>query len=330
MSSQIRRRAPGLVLLVLIAGLAVGLGQQLPLVTPLILAIVFGAILANTVGVPRWAGPGIAVGSILLEIGIVLLGAQLPLDPLIRAGPVLLGLVVTIVVIGIAFVTVLSRKTTLNDRLGSLLAAGSSICGVSAIAAVAPVCDADDSQIAHAAATIVLFDAITLVTFPALGHFFDIGPRIFGIWVGLAMFSTGPVVAAGFAFSPVAGQWATVTKLARNAFIGVVAVWYSLQYAGSASEGYRKSARTLVADFPWFLLGFAALVVVANAGLLAQPTLDGLASVSDVLFVLAFAGLGAEMDLQKMRRAGTVPVAVVGANLVVVGAVAFGLLWLVS
>lgn len=330
MIHNLRRRGPGVALLALIAGVAVVIGKGLPFVTPLILAIVFGSVLANTVGIPGWAGPGVAAGSLLLEVGIVLLGAQLPLDPLLGAGPVLVALVLAVVIVGVALVTLLARETALNDRLGSLLAAGSSICGVSAIAAVAPICHADDSQVAHAAATIILFDAITLVTFPALGHFLDLGPEFFGIWIGLAMFSTGPVVAAGFAFSPVAGQWATVTKLARNAFIGVVAVWYSLQYAGSATGGYRNSARMLVADFPWFLIGFAALVVVANTGLLAQPTLDGLASVSDMLFVLAFVGLGAEMDIGKMRRAGTVPVAIVGANLVVVGAIAFVLLWLVS
>ncbi len=326
----VRRRVPGVALLVLIAALAVVLGRHLPFLTPLILAIVVGALLANTVGVPTWAGPGVATSSILLEVGIVLLGAQLPLGPLLDAGPVVLVLVATVVITGVLIVTALVRETELNDRLGSLLAAGSSICGVSAIAAVAPLCDADDAQIAHAAATIILFDAITLVTFPALGHFLDLGPQFFGIWVGLAMFSTGPVAAAGFAFSPVAGQWATVTKLARNAFIGVVAVWYSLRYASKASQGYRDSASTLLADFPWFLVGFGALVVVANSGVLSQPTLDGFASASDGLFLLAFAGLGAEMHLREMRRAGSVPVAVVGANLIAVAAIAYGLLWLVS
>ncbi|MFB6192569.1 MAG: YeiH family protein [Haloarculaceae archaeon] len=315
---------PGLLVLVAIAGTAGAVGSVVPLASPLVVAIGIGAIVANTAGVPGWAERGVSKGSLLLETAIVLLGAGVSLDAMIRAGPLLVALVVAVVAFGVLVVTLLSRAAGLNDRLGSLLAAGSSVCGVSAIAAAAPACDAEDAQIAHAAATILLFDAVTLVAFPAVGRALDLDPRLFGVWIGLSMFSTGPVAAAGFAHSAVAGEWATMTKLARNALIGVVAVWYSIRYTGRAAGATAPAARRVWIDFPKFLLGFLALAVLANAGALPQSAIDSIAGASDVLFLLAFAGLGLEIRVAEMRDTGLRPLAIVGAYLLIASAATFG------
>jgi uncharacterized integral membrane protein (TIGR00698 family) len=319
------RLLPGVGVLVGIAGAAVLLAAVLPLVTALVVAIAIGAAVTNTIGFPAWAEPGLGTHPILLEAGIVLLGAQLSLGPLFATGPLVLGLVVTVVVAGLAIVTAVARVVDLDEGLTPLLAAGSSICGVSAIAAVAPVCDAEDRQIAHAAATIVLFDVATLLAFPVVGSVLELDARFFGVWVGLAMFSTGPVAAAGFAHSATAGQWATVTKLARNTFIGVVALWYSIR-ALDESDGRRASLRTLWAEFPLFLIGFLVVIGVTNAGLLPAPAVEALATGSDVLFLLAFAGLGADIRLRGMAGSRSLPVAVVGANLLAVAGLSYVLL----
>ncbi|MFB6080146.1 MAG: YeiH family protein [Haloferacaceae archaeon] len=321
---------PGLLLLGAVAGLSRLIGGFVPLVSPLVIAIGLGALVGNTVGRPEWARAGLGTHKLLLETAIVLLGVSFSLDAIVRAGPTLAGLVVGLVAFGLVLVEALSRLVGLDGRLGSLLAAGSSICGVSAIAAASPACNAEDGEVAHAAATILLFDAVTIVAFPALGRALNLDPRPFGIWAGLAMFSTGPVAAAGFAYSAVAGRWATITKLTRNALIGVVAGLFSLRYAvGRNGNGRGWSPRQIWADFPKFLVGFLALAALSSAGAIPPAAKAPLATVSDGLFLVAFAGLGFDIRYERMRDAGLRPVAVVGITLLVVGTLAFGLVtWL--
>jgi hypothetical protein len=202
----------------------------------------------------------------------------------------------------------------------SLLAAGASICGVSAVVAIGRVLDARGTAITFAAATVLLFDAATPVAFPLAGEWLGLSSRQFGVWAGVSMFSTGPVAAAGFAHSPEAGQWATVTKLARNSLLGGVAVAYSLAYtARSATD---PGVRRLWAEFPKFLLGFLAVAAVANSGLLSPAALESIGRVSDALFILAFVGLGLSIRLREMREVGGAAVGAVLVHLLVVSALA--------
>lgn len=294
------------------------------MLSPLVVTIVLGAAFANVVGLPEWAAPGVAVHALLLEVGIVLLGAGLSVEALITAGPVLALLVVGVVAFGIVSVEALARVSGLDRRTGSLLAAGSSICGVSAIVATASATDGTDSQVAYAAGTILLFDAVTLAVFPPVGYALGLPSRHFGIWIGLSMFSTGPVTAAGFSFSQAAGEWATLTKLARNSLIGLLAVAYSLRYL--PKDGPRNSTsslRRIWGRFPKFLIGFLALVALANTGVLSTEVKSALDAVSDGLFLFAFAGLGLDVRLSEMRDAGVVPVGIVGTHLVLVSALAY-------
>lgn len=319
--STARELAPGFAVLIGIALLARLLADLLPETNVLVLAIALGAVVANAVGTPEWAEPGLSLHGLLLETGIVLLGAGLPLAAVARSGPRLLALAVGTVAFGILLVETLARVAALPDRTRSLLASGSSICGVSAVVAVGGSIDADADQLAYVAGTVLLFDALTLVAFPAIGSALDLPAKVFGVWAGLTMFSTGPVAAAGFSYAPVAGRWATVTKLIRNALIGVVAVGYSIAYArADGGDGGRPDLRFLWDQFPKFLVGFVAAVVVANAGLLTGPQLDAAARLSDWLFALAFAGLGFDIRLSEMRATGVRPILVVLGYLLVVGA----------
>ncbi len=235
-----RRFLPGLVVLCLGAVLARGIELVLG-ANHLLVAIGLGFVLANAVGVPDRLEPGIATHKLWLGAGIVLMGASLTLDTLLEAGVVVVAVIALVTGSTIVVVELLSRNVFgLADRLGSLLAAGSGICGVSAIVAVGGAIRARESQVAYAAATVLLFDAVTIVVFPIVGDVLELSGTVFGIWAGVSMFSTGPVVAVGFAHSDVAGQWATVTKLARNALIGVVVLGYAGYYARSA-DGSRPT-----------------------------------------------------------------------------------------
>ena len=316
-----RPYAPGLALLAvgalcsrLVAGAVDGL-------QPLVVAVALGALVGNTVGMPDAAEPGVGVDKLFLETGIVLLGAAVVVEEFLAAGPTVLGLVVVAVGGGLLLAELIARVLfRLEGTTPSLLAAGASICGVSAVVAIGRVLDARGAAITFAAATVLLFDAATLVAFPLAGEWLGLTSRQFGVWAGVSMFSTGPVAAAGFAYSPEAGQWATVTKLARNSLLGGVAVAYSLAYtARSAAD---PGVRRLWAEFPKFLLGFLLVAAVANSGLLSPAAVASIGRVSDALFALAFVGLGLSIRVEDMRAVGAAPVGAVLVHLLVVSAAA--------
>lgn len=310
---------PGVVLLCLLAGVAVLVGRVLPL-NALVVAVALGVVVGNTVGTPGWAASGVDAHKLFLETGIVLLGAQLSLDEVAAGGPRVAALVVATVAVAVVVVELLGRRVfALRRRVTALLAAGTSICGVSAVVAVAGAIDAEGEDIATVTATVLLFDAVTLVAFPALGAALGLGAREFGVWAGLSMFSTGPVTAAGFAYSPVAGQWATLTKLTRNALVGVVAVAYSLAFVSREAA----SIRAVWTRFPKFLIGFAAVSAVASAGLLSASAQASLDSLSTALFAVAFVGLGLDVRIDRMRETGATPVLVVALALSIVATLAF-------
>jgi uncharacterized integral membrane protein (TIGR00698 family) len=323
---RVRRLLPGVAVLVAIAVVAHWLGARLPVANALVLAVGIGAVLGNTVGVPDPLRPGFDRHTLLLETGIVLLGASIALDRVIASGPALIGLVVGTVVFGILLVEFLSRSAlSLPPRSGSLLAAGASICGVSAVIAVGRSIDADRETLAYVVGAILLFDAITLAVFPVVGGLLDLPDHVFGIWAGLAMFSTGPVAAAGFAYSVEAGQWATLTKLVRNALIGALAVGYTVAYTRRAGEPSGSTGITttrLWGEFPKFLVGFLLVAVIANVGVLPPTGLAAVNAASEWLFAIAFVGLGFSIRFEAMRPAGLAPIAVLGCYLLTVATLA--------
>ncbi|ELY94309.1 hypothetical protein C482_18412 [Natrialba chahannaoensis JCM 10990] len=290
----------------------------------LLLAIALGFVLANTVGVPSRLEPGLATHKLWLGAGIVLMGASISVGALREAGGFVLLAIGLVVVATVVLVELLARYVFgLADRLGSLLAAGSGICGVSAVVAVAGAIRAREEYVAYAAATVLLFDALTIVVYPLVGDLLGLSGQVFGIWAGLSMFSTGPVVAVGFAHSELAGQWATITKLARNALIGVVVLAYASYYAreqtGTTAAGGRPSLfgslrstlGTLWVEFPKFVLGFLALAALSTLGVFSAGQQASIENAYNWLFLLAFVGLGTKIRIRQLRQTGITPALVV-------------------
>ncbi|MFB6219256.1 MAG: YeiH family protein [Halobacteriaceae archaeon] len=310
MAAALRRPAPGLALLVAVAAVAHAAAGALPRVDALVVAVGLGVAVGNLLPLPDAVRPGIEAHKLLLETGIVLLGVSVSVQQVAASGPAVVALV-------------LSRRVGLSARSGSLLAAGASICGVSAVAAVGRGVDADRETLAYAAGAVLALYAVTLVAFPVLGGLLGLPDRTFGVWAGLSMFSTGPVAAAGFAHSPVAGRWATLTKLVRNALLGVVATGYAVAYAREGEgEGDRIGARDVWREFPKFLVGFVVVALAASAGLLSPAEVTAVETAGDWLFALAFAGVGLSIRVEEVRAAGLAPVAVLVAHLAVVSALA--------
>lgn len=325
-----RRLAPGLGVLLGLGILARGLTTVIPLGSHLVVVIGVGVLVANTVGVPDWADDGVETHNLWLETGIILMGVTIALQQVVNAGLQVLLIVGLAVCATVVTVEVLARELfDIPEKIGSLLAAGSSICGVSAVAAVAGSIKPDQQQIAYAVATVLLIDAITLVVYPAVGHLLGLSDVVFGIWAGTTMFSTGPVTAAGFAYSQTAGEWAVLVKLTRNALIGVVAIGYALYYSrrGTADATVDHTWRYLWESFPKFIIGFVILMMLGSAGILSNAEVRTLDNASNWLFLVAFAGLGLSIDISELRESGTRPVVVVSISLILVSSLTLFVLY---
>ena len=194
-------------------------------------AIIVGLLISNTVGVSAWFKPGVATYEFWLKTGIVLLGARFLLGDVLKLGSVSLFLVLIELALSIAFMTLLGRVFKLSPKLTSLLAVGSSICGVSAIIATKPAIEADDEDASFAIAAILALGALSLFTFPSIGHWLGMSDRMYGLWAGIGVDNTAESVAAGALYSDAAAKIAVLAKTTRNAMIGFVVLGYALYWA---------------------------------------------------------------------------------------------------
>src|ERR1700688_1621568 len=220
-------------------------------------AILLGLAISNTVGVPAIFRAGVATYEFWLKVGIVLLGARFLLGDIVKLGSASLACVVLELGLAIVVMTALGRWFRLSPKLTSLLAIGSSICGVSAIIAAKGAIDADDEDASYAIAAILALGAFSLFTFPLIGHWLGMSDHAFGLWVGLAVDNTAEATAAGAIYSDAAGKFAVLAKTTRNATIGFVVLGYALYWASQgAAKRVEHKAAFLWQKFPKFILGF--------------------------------------------------------------------------
>ena len=322
--ARLARLLPGIALLFVI-GYAGKVAEQvlrrygtahhlaLPNIEYVLWAILFGLIIANTVGVAQVFRPGIATYEVWLKSGIVLLGARFLLGDVLKLGGISLALVAIELAVAIGLMTVLGRAFKLKPKLTSLLAVGSSICGVSAIIAAQGAIEADDEDATFAIAAILALGAFGLFTYPVLGRLLHMSDHAFGVWAGLAVDNTAEAVAAGALYSDAAGKVAVLTKSTRNAMIGFVVLGYALYWAarGQAHQVANKAA-FVWQKFPKFVLGFLFISLLATLGAFHKAEISSLANLSRWAFLLTFAGVGLKTDFRELRKQGVRPF-VVGA-----------------
>jgi uncharacterized integral membrane protein (TIGR00698 family) len=303
-------------------------------------AILFGIIIANTVGVARIFRPGVATYDFWLKTGIILLGARFILGDVLKLGGISLILVFIAVTFSLTFMTWLGRTFNLGPKLTTLLAVGSSVCGVSAIIATQGAIDADEEDSSTAIAAILALGALSLFTFPLIGHALHMSDHAYGIWAGLAVDNTAEATAAGALYSDAAGKYAVLAKTCRNALIGFIVLAYAIQWArkGLASRAANKQLENKAAflwnKFPKFVLGFLVISLLATLGASTNPTvaalgftkpqLLALGNLSRWAFLLTFAGVGLRTNLKDLFKQGARPF-IVGA----VGEVAIAAITLV-
>lgn len=274
-------------------------------------AILIGLVIGNTVDVPQVFQAGIGSYEFFLKAGIVLLGARFLLGDVAKLGGISLVLVAVELVLSIAFMSVLGRIFRLNPKLTSLLAIGSSICGVSAIIAAQGAIDADDEDASYAIAAILALGAISLFVFPLVGHALHLSDHAYGLWAGLAVDNTAEATAAGALYSDAAGKVAVLAKTTRNATIGFVVLGFAVYFAarGGARQVEDKGA-FLWRKFPKFVLGFLLISLLATVGFFSKPQLGSLANLSRWAFLLTFAGVGLRTNFRQLKAQGLRPLLV--------------------
>jgi uncharacterized integral membrane protein (TIGR00698 family) len=243
----------------------------LPNIEYVLWAILFGLIVSNTVGVPEVFRPGVATYEFWLKAGIVLLGVRFLLGDILKLGGISLVCVAIELLVAIALMTWLGRAFDLSPKLTSLLAIGSSICGVSAIIAARGAIDADDEDASYAIAAILALGAFSLFTFPVIGHWLGLSNHAFGLWAGLAVDNTAEATAAGALYSDAAGKFAVLAKTTRNATIGFVVLAYALHWARKSKvQAVANKGAFLWQKFPKFVMGFLLVSAFATLGVFTK------------------------------------------------------------
>lgn len=317
---------PGLLLVAALAAAAFAVRALLPAIplSPLMLAIVLGALWRNLLGVPHRATPGIAACIRRpLRLGIVLLGLQLTFTQLLDIGPAGAALLVACVVLTFAFTTALGRLLGVDACLAQLIAAGTSICGASAVVAANSVVRGRGEAVAYALGVVTLCGTVVMLCFPVLGVLAGLSDRAYGVWIGASVHEVAQAVAAAFAHGDEAGQYGTVSKLTRVLLLAPMVILLGQAIARRAGAAFTE------VPVPWFAFGFIAMVAVASAGVLPPPALGALAVLAQALLAAALAAVGLETDLGQIRAQGWRPLALGAAATVFIGGLALVLVKLI-
>lgn len=300
--------------------------MALPNIEYVFWAIVYGALITNVIGLPRIFRAGVATYEFWLKTGIILMGARFLLGDVARLGGVSLLLVVVEIAGALLFMTWLGTRFRLPPKVVSLLAVGSSVCGVSAIIATQGAIDAEEEDASVAIAAILALGALSLFAFPLIGHALHMSDHAYGLWTGLAVDNTAETAAAGSLYSDAAGKIAILTKTCRNAMIGFVVLGYALHWSRKGQAAAVTGKASLVWQrFPKFVLGFLFVSALATVGFFTKPQVLALGNLSRWAFLLTFAGVGLRTDMRALRKQGLKPFAVGAIGEVAIAAMTLAL-----
>ena len=308
----------GFLLAVVIAAVAKGIESLLPIhiIGASVIAMFIGMIINSF-----WSTKAISKGlkftsKKILKFAIILLGASLSVDVILNVGKMSLMVMVFTLLTCFGGGYFIGKALGLNWKLSNLISAGTGICGGSAIAAIAPTIDAEDNDVAYAISATFLFDMAMIVLFPIMGRAIGMTDMAFGLWAGTAVNDTSSVVATAYAFSEGAGDFATMVKLTRTlAIIPTVVVFAFIQLrlkrkeaiANSQNGDSLKANFNILKIFPWFILGFLAMSVVASIFSIPTAVVSTTKTFSKFLMVSALAAIGLNTSFASMKKSGVRP-----------------------
>ena len=303
----------GLVICFAVAALAVFLEKLIPgdLLGASIIALFLGTII-NTFFHPSWMKPALKFTSKkVLKTAIILLGASLSVNTILSVGKMTFFVMIFTFAMCFGGGYFVRKIFGLNWKLSNLISAGTGICGGSAVAAIAPVIDADDKDIAFAMSSTFLFDMVMVALYPLMGKALGMSDIAYGIWAGTSVNDTASVVASGYAFSEAAGDFATMVKLTRTiAIIPTVLVfaWIGTSIKQKEMKAANNGQKVnLMKIIPWFICGFLLLAILNSIGCIPAPASAVMKSASKFLMVTALAAIGLGTSIADFKKAGLAP-----------------------
>ena len=303
----------GIIICAAVAVFSVELEKIIPgeLLGASIIALFAGTII-NSFFHPRWIKSSLKFTSKrVVKLAIILLGASLSVGTIMTVGKMTFFVMFFTFAMCFGGGFFIRKLFGINWKLSNLISAGTGICGGSAVAAIAPVIDADDKDIAFAMSSTFLFDMVMIALYPLMGKALGLSDIAYGIWAGTSVNDTASVVASGYAFSEAAGDIATMVKLTRTiaiiptvlvfAYIGIRMKKKELQ---TKNEGKKVNILKIV---PWFIGGFLALAIVNSIGLIPTEISVMMKSTSKFLMVMALAAIGLGTSITDFKKAGLSP-----------------------
>lgn len=316
----------GLGLLSLIVLAAFGINAFVPTASPIAVAVLLGLLIGNFVGWPKRADPGTAFAAKrLLRLGVALLGIQISLSALAAIGLPGLALVL-LVVFGTFFgVQLLGRVFGLAQPFRWIVGAGFAICGVTAVAAVAPVARANRQEVSYAVAMVALFGTLSIAIFPALSSAMSLSEVTAGAWIGASVHDVAQVVATAAIVGPTALDVAVVIKLTRVLFLVVIVLmvaWLARGQQVTASTAPKLPR--FFSYFPGFIVGFLLMVALGNSGILNEAQIDLGILASRVMLTFGCAALGVGVSWNSIKSLGGRPLFMGAIAWALVATVALG------
>ncbi len=291
---------------------------------PLVLALLLGVAVRNTLpGIGSFMPGANYAAKQVLELAVALLGLSVDARALVAAGPGLLELVVGGVSASLLVSFGIGRLLGLSPHLAILVATGNSICGNSAIAAVAPAIGADKKDVASSIALTAVLGVVVILLLPLLIPLVGLSLYQYGVVAGMSVYAVPQVLAATFPVSQISGQIGTSVKLMRVLLLGPVVLVLGFLFRRHAATSSHAS-RSLSRYVPWFVASFLVFAAVRTSGVVPGPVADLAAAASRSLTILAMAGLGLGVELAAVRRVG------LRVGLAVAGSLTFLVLFVTS
>jgi uncharacterized integral membrane protein (TIGR00698 family) len=265
----------------------------------------------------------------LLRVGIVLLGLQVSLAQVASLGAAGIGVIAAVLFATFLFAKLAARVIGVEPELAELIAAGTAVCGASAVIATNTVTRASDEDVAYAVACVTIFGSLATLLYPLLRGPLMLSPRAYGLWTGASIHEVAQVVAAAFQGGAAAGPLATIAKLTRVLLLAplvlTLGAWARRRARGADRAGAADRPPT-----PWFVFGFVALVVLNSATRLPPPVAQTLAELTSLLLSAALAAMGLETDIRKLRTRGARPLVLAAGAWAFIGATSLALIRIVD
>ncbi len=304
---------PGLLLSAGVAMLAIFTSRLLPgnIIGATVMALLIGMLFNPVLNKFKSVQPGVDfTGKMILRIGIILMGVNLNFQEVVNVGAYALFVMLFTMSSAVLFSNVLGKLFGINWKLTNLLAVSTAICGGSAVAAVGPVIDAEDEDITYAISATFIFDIITVVLFPMIGMAIGMSHFGYGTWIGTAVNDTSSVVAAGYAFSEMAGNTAIIVKLTRTLFIIPAVLIFSFvneRVEARKKGGSERPPIQFKKIFPFFILFFLLMVALRSFGMIPEAIVPAISNTSRGAMVMALSAIGMKTSIGDIREIGPKP-----------------------